>query len=409
MKRSADNSAGPAHNADTRLRKLKTDNSCRPILPVDKKKEKAEDKAKDAVTEILEGLAVTLENDPNGQGRELWNNPGVGHALQHLVKAVEARADKYHVRDDIDVAAERPGLVVTNLSVADVKLRLTVGIVDQLQDPMFDAGPEFFPIFQLHGKRIDIGSALAAHGRPFNTTSLTLLDGSGTLIVARVALTITEKARSLQQGHVIKLTKFHRWHVAPYDDMHSAAGIGLVDFDIVGMGQLLQVDGGPSAAIRSDTDALVAAVCEEADDDPTAAPEADTFGNWDETRERPPIPPACCTAANRSCSMYGTLFFQKCVCEEMLVPTEEDLEDIADKYYATTMPVEAMANNLKRNMLYWYYATEVYHVRGWLDRKPLPTCLVFCIRFIYPNDKGERYVGFIPGHQDEEEEEEENA
>ena len=135
MKRSADNSAGPAHNADTRLRKLKTDNSGRPILPVDKKKEKAEDKAKDAVTEILEGLAVTLENDPNGQGRELWNNPGVGHALQHLVKAVEARADKYHVRDDIDVAAERPGLVVTNLSVADVKLRLTVGIVDQLQDP----------------------------------------------------------------------------------------------------------------------------------------------------------------------------------------------------------------------------------------------------------------------------------
>ena len=306
-------------------------------------------------------------------------------------------------------AAKRPGLVVTNLSVADVKLRLTVGIVDQLQDPMFDAGPEFFPIFQLHGKRIDIGSALAAHGRPFNTTSLTLLDGSGKLIVARVALTITEKARSLQQGHVIKLTKFHRWHVAPYDDIHSTAGIGLVDFDIVGMGQLLQVDGGPSAAIRSDTDALVAAVCEEADDDPTAAPEADTFGNWDETRERPPIPPACCTAANRSCSMYGTLFFQKCVCEEMLVPTEEDLEDIADKYYATTMPVEAMANNLKRNLLYWYYATEVYHVRGWLDRKPLPTCLVFCIRFIYPNDKGERYVGFIPGHQDEEEEEEENA
>ena len=93
----------------------------------------------------------------------------------------------------------------------------------------------------------------------------------------------------------------------------------------------------------------------------------------------------------------------------MLVPTEEDLEDIADKFYATTMPVEAMANNLKRNMLYWYYATEVYHVRGWLDRKPLPTCLVFCIRFIYPNDEGERYVGFIPGHQDEEEEEEENA
>ena len=85
MKRSADNSAGPAHNADTRLRKLKTDNSGRPILPVDKKKEKAEDKAKDAVTEILEGLAVTLENDPNGQGRELWNNPGVGDALQHLV------------------------------------------------------------------------------------------------------------------------------------------------------------------------------------------------------------------------------------------------------------------------------------------------------------------------------------
>ena len=74
MKRSADNSAAPAHNADTRARKLKTDSSGHPILPTDKKREKAEDKAKDAVAETLEGIAVTLENDPNGQGQEIWNN-----------------------------------------------------------------------------------------------------------------------------------------------------------------------------------------------------------------------------------------------------------------------------------------------------------------------------------------------
>ena len=232
MKRSADTSAASAHNADTRKQKLETDGSGHVRLPIDRKRESAEDKAKASVADLLEGLAATLENNQNGQGQELWNSTVIGRSLQHVIKAREARIDKYPISDDINVAAERPVVVVANLSAAAVKSALTEGIVDELQNPMFDVGPDCFPVFQIHGMRIDVGSSLAAHGRPFNTTSLTLLDGSGKLVVARVAMTINEKSRRLQQGHLIKLTKFHRWNVAPYDDRYSTAGIGLVDFDV---------------------------------------------------------------------------------------------------------------------------------------------------------------------------------
>ena len=90
--------------------------------------------------------------------------------------------------------------------------------------------------------------------------------------------------------------------------------------------------------------------------------------------------------------------------------TDDDdakLKPIADKYFATDRPVSEMTNNMKRNLLYWYYAHEVYYVRGWLNRMPLPSCLVFQIRRMYPNELGDKYVGFVEAHHGVEDEENE--
>mmetsp|Transcript_10141 Transcript_10141/g.28450 ORF Transcript_10141/g.28450 Transcript_10141/m.28450 type:complete len:355 (+) Transcript_10141:1176-2240(+) len=339
VKRSVDTSATPAHKADTRVQKLKTDSSGRLRLPIDEKRETAEDKAKGTVGEILDGLAAALGNDPNGYGQELWNNPDIGHPLQRLIKAREAHRDKFPIREDVFTPSDRPDAIpTTNLSAADVKARLTVDIVDRLQDPLFYVGPTDHPTMQVHGMRVDVSSSLASHGRPFSTRSLTLLDGSGKLIVARVGVTINEKARGLQQGHVIRLKEFHRYHMAKYDNRYSTAGIGLVDFEVVGFGQEPVSDGGPTAASRLETADLIAVVLEEADENTAPEPEEDVFDGWDETKERPPVPVACCTVANRCCSMYGTLFFRSCVCEEIPVPMASGLKEIADKYWATTVP-----------------------------------------------------------------------
>ena len=92
------------------------------------------------------------------------------------------------------------------------------------------------------------------------------------------------------------------------------------------------------------------------------------------------------------------------------MPDDDDLlKPIADKYFGTDRPVNEMANNMKRNLLYWYYAHEVYHVRGWLHRMPLPSCLVFTIRMMHPNELGDEYKGFVEAHHGVEEEDDEES
>ena len=68
-----------------------------------------------------------------------------------------------------------------------------------------------------------------------------------------------------------------------------------------------------------------------------------------------------------------------------------DMEELSKHYFHT--PVEDMTPSNKRNMLYWCYATDVYHVRGWKNRRPLPPCLVFETRKKCPSDAGIPHEG----------------
>jgi hypothetical protein len=79
-------------------------------------------------------------------------------------------------------------------------------------------------------------------------------------------------------------------------------------------------------------------------------------------------------------------------------PAAKDLEELASVYFAANKPVTQMSNSEKRNMLYWSYATDVYHVHGWLNRLPLPPCLVFEIRKLYPNNINCPYKEFEPSN-----------
>ena len=271
---------------------------------------------------------------------------------------------------------------------------------------MFYADPDEMPVLMVRGMRHDTNASVSAHGNRHSATSLTLLDGSGKLIIARVGMTVQDLARGLRQGYVIKLIEYHQYFMAKHDDKYSTAGIGLMNFEVVGFGDLPKGDF--TAAGIADKADLTEKVQAEVEED--EALEEDVFLEWDESMEKPPKPRNCCTVAGRACSMYGTLFFRNCVCEEIPVPDEDDLlKPIADKYFAKDRPVSEMSNNMKRNLLYWYYAHEVYHVRGWLHRMPLPSCLVFKIRMMYPNELGNEYVGFVEAHHGvEEEEDEEN-
>lgn len=89
--------------------------------------------------------------------------------------------------------------------------------------------------------------------------------------------------------------------------------------------------------------------------------------------------------------MYG-IHFLNCVCDA--IPVEKlDLGAIHQDCYFATTELTHMPNNQKRNMIYWWYATNIYNIagRGNIDR--LPLCLEYRVRQLYPNPDGEAYTG----------------
>jgi len=68
--------------------------------------------------------------------------------------------------------------------------------------------------------------------------------------------------------------------------------------------------------------------------------------------------------------------------------------------FATGDSACALPNNEKRNMLYWWYATNVFLICGKGCRGPLPECLVYAIRCRYPNPKGVPYAGFLENDEE---------
>jgi hypothetical protein len=103
--------------------------------------------------------------------------------------------------------------------------------------------------------------------------------------------------------------------------------------------------------------------------------------------------PPECMYGRRKCTSYGVQFLN-CICDAIPVDVEKlDLAAIhQDCYFATTKLME-MPNNQKQNMIYWWYATNIYNVagRGNIDR--LPLCLEYWVRQLYPNPDGEAYTG----------------
>lgn len=100
------------------------------------------------------------------------------------------------------------------------------------------------------------------------------------------------------------------------------------------------------------------------------------------------LPLSC---SGEQCSMQGVNFGR---CISLLHPPNEiNLDSLLDIY-----PFERTRGfnvRKKRNLLYWFYATNYYNAYGPGDRMKLPKCLLAKIRECYPNLKDEPYVGYI--------------
>mmetsp|Transcript_7363 Transcript_7363/g.16397 ORF Transcript_7363/g.16397 Transcript_7363/m.16397 type:complete len:392 (-) Transcript_7363:1214-2389(-) len=390
MKRTNDGTINEASDDDTRPDKLSKNSSGCVVTSYAQKVSDAKAKTRDAVASCVEGLAKTLISNDGGAGDDIFNSPTVGIAIKHLVKAVLDRPQQYPMPDgdngDEATVALLPEIDTDILSDDRISQLLTKGVVEELQDPLWArGGSDPDPTMMVRGMRKDVGSSEAHGGRRVSTIMLTLLDGSGLLINARVAVVKTDEVGGLRRGHVIRMNEYVRIFMAQHSDRYSTAGIGLLKYEVVGKGNL-PTDIADSAVQQVLISNLQQTTLANASDHESTDAEEECFAlpNWDESKRRPPRPQEVCSIGNRVCSEYGTHFFRKCVCDEYPV-SERNLEELSGKYFAADRPVSEMSPSMKRNMLYWCYATDIYHVRGWQVRMPLPSCLVFAIQKMHPN------------------------
>ena len=99
--------------------------------------------------------------------------------------------------------------------------------------------------------------------------------------------------------------------------------------------------------------------------------------------------PVDCCPSNRYCSMHG-VSFAVCICQAIPI-AKLDLASIKEDCYFATENLDKMTNPHKRNMIYWWYATNIYSICGKKKRKQLPKCLVHNIRRCHPSDE---YSGY---------------
>jgi hypothetical protein len=212
---------------------------------------------------------------------------------------------------------------------------------------------------------------------------LTVVDRDGNRLLARVAPHLTDTAVHLRKGHLLRLRLFNDLLMDYNGKSPPTAVIVIVQMDVIGSGPLVTDESNMQTPMLDSMPAESGVAT-------TAAPPS----HLDDQFEPPPIPERPCTYNDRLCSMYG-LNFRRCVCEKIPV-RDQDLTSIKRSCpFASAGPAESLPPNEKRNMLYWWYATNFFLICGKGNRGPLPDCLVYAIRCCYPNPKGQKYVGFL--------------
>jgi hypothetical protein len=317
--------------------------------------------------------------DPE-HGPDMLNSPHLTE-FRSLVEFIAKRPDVY----DLDIDDNEGGSLeyYTEAGLANV---LAPDLIQAMQGWQFEP-PEEAPVVQLVAIEAKKEAGYGKDDPIRRTISVSVSDVSRRTIRGRLAVS-AKGVECLRPGHIVRLNRFCRYVVRPTDkyDM-TEVWMLIVDLTIVGIGPTAS-----SAVVAYPTTSLADIVSDKpagGDDDHGGD---DDDGDWDPSFELPPKPNPRCTASKRLCSLYGQVFTSRCVCEQMPVP--EDLEAVYDAYQGTTEPLEAMSNSHKRNMIYWMYATDVFMVRGQGVRRPLPPCLVYCIRCKYPNSKGVEYKGY---------------
>jgi hypothetical protein len=322
------------------------------------------------VLQEFENLLVAVKQTPR-----LWRVSRMGF-LREFCSFVERNPDFSFQHGD--------NTTDMTLPVEDRELRLTGGYVKALAERRDSLTLAPHPILAV----LSAGGTFRKESRPGNwaaqnvkLVTLTLVDGDGERIHTRLNNCLSHLNNELQRGDKIRLDLFtpieyrvtNESPLLPALFVHQLSRVGrdnnLPDA-FVNRSQFISCTTSKSNVVRS-------ADWEPIDNELVIDPRQHDLPE--------------CTYGERKCAMYGVRFLN-CVCDA--IPVEKlDLGAIHQDCYFATTELKDMPNNQKRNMIYWWYATNIYNIagRGNIDR--LPLCLEYRVRQLYPNPDGEAYTG----------------
>jgi len=206
---------------------------------------------------------------------------------------------------------------------------------------------------------------------PVQTTHVRLVDGDGNHITGRLSTETAGKGKELKRSDIIRLDLFTELTHRINEKTDQMPWLFVLKYTPIGYSSV------PPVCVEKDP-----IPCSNTLPQQSWAPKQSTSADRSDEEVN------CCTLS-RFCSMHGVSFVC-CVCET--IPMDKlDLVSIRENCYFATDQLDKMSNPHKRNMIYWWYATNVYSICGKGKRKQLPKCLVHRIRQCYPS---EEYSGF---------------
>ena len=227
-------------------------------------------------------------------------------------------------------------------------------------------------------------------------THLRLCDGSGDVMNGRLSMHLAHEGDKLVEGDIIQLRQFTPMTYPTDKESHQRSPCVVIHtYTRKGCALLPDPLNQPihcEPLTQEDVDEMNNRMAHNSlDDDDDDGEYEDGEGDKDEYEELEEVE---CTPENRYCSMYGVSHVL-CLCETNPV-SKLNLETVRQYCYFATTDVEKMKPTWKRNMLFWWYMTNIYGICGKGHRQEPPKCLKAAIRNAYP-EPSNKYKMYKPG------------
>ena len=347
-----------------------------------KRSRKNQSQLSDLIQQVDNFHEVLLEHP------ELWCRPELKHTREFVEKI---KSDPTHFPPTLPAAAATSAELTAPPLTKGIAQRLYAGTVCDNND--FGDGFPIVVVTSVDSKHSQV--ELVQHTNQEKRFILHVADGNDNIITILMGTQLNSRIGMIDIGSVIELLSFRRGF-RPRVDNETPERMAVLVSNFRPRGSMEVKE----SLQRMPTERLTVehpneeTEDEEIDDDDSSSSGDDGSYDDDDSDDdgEPKWKKATCTSNKRLCHKYG-YGFDLCVTEAYTI-SEFDLEEIAGECWFVTKGVNDMAPKEKRNILYWWFMVNVYHIGGQGKRKRPPKCLIKAIREEYPNPEGVPYVDF---------------